>query len=382
MGRGPGVRAASKTSIQIDFRYRGARCRERVKLDPAAGTSRNFGKQLKARIEHEIALGTFDYAHHFPDSPRARKFAQNPSTVVTVGELLTDWLKSVRAQIEPETYGDYAEYVARTWRPLFGARPLSQLTLALVNDWIAGNTASRKRILNVLTPLRQAVRYACSPGIVLLKSDPLAGLEVIRPERVQEEDIIDPFTPAEVAGAAAQLDAQTANLVTLWAWTGLRQGEIFALTWPDVDFERKIARINKSRRAGRLKAVKTRAGVREIRLLPPALEALQRQREHTQLMRREVFLRPDTGEAWGPDKPFRLVWTAALAAAGVRYRFPRQLRHTFASWMLGSGENPLWVSKHMGHANPAITLNVYSRLIPDMYPDAGMRAVREIQAKK
>lgn len=381
MGRGSGVRAASKTSLQVDFLYLGSRCRERVKLDPTRATSVAYAKGLKARIEHEIALGTFDYAHHFPDSPRARKFAQNPATVVTVGELLTDWLKSVRAQLEPESYNDYAEYVKRTWRPLYGAKPLSQLTLALVNEWIAGNGASRKRILNVLTPLRQAVRYACGPAKKLLKADPLAGLEVKRPERVLE-DVIDPFTPAEIAGAAAKLDAQTANLVNLWAWTGLRQGEIFAIAWADVDLERKLLRVNKSRRGNRLKAVKTKAGVREVRLLPPALEALQRQREHTQLMRREVFLRPDTGQPWGPDKPFRLVWTAALAAAGVRYRFPRQLRHTFASWMLGSGENPLWVSRHMGHANPAITLKVYARLIPDMYPDAGMRAVREIQLQK
>jgi integrase len=89
-------------------------------------------------------------------------------------------------------------------------------------------------------------------------------------------------------------------------------------------------------------------------------------------------LDPDTDEPWAADKPFRVRWKAALEAAKVRYRFPRQLRHTFASWMLGASENPLWVSRHMGHANPAFTLKVYARLIPDMFPDAGMRAWREI----
>ncbi len=376
MGRGPGVRAASASSIQIDFRYRGVRCRERVKLDPMAGTSRNFGRQLKARIEHEIALGTFDYAHYFPDSQRARKFALNPASVVTVGELLTEWLKSVRAQLEPETYGDYAEYVARTWRPRFAALPLSDLTLARVNDWMAEQSSSRKRILNVLTPLRQAIRYACGPA-KLLKADPFAGLTVRRPATIPVE-IIDPFTPAEVSAAIARLEPQIANLVQFWAWTGLRQGEVFALTWADVDIEHRTARINKSRRGIRVKAPKTRAGIREIRLLPPAVEALQRQKAHTLLMHREVFLNPDTAQAWAADKPFRVKWTAALLAGGVRYRFPRQLRHTFASWMLGAGENPLWVSRHMGHANPAITLRVYARLIPDMFPEAGLVAYHKI----
>jgi integrase len=376
MGRGPGIRTASKTSIQIDFKYCGQRCRERVKVDPASSSSLKYAAGLKARIEHEIAIGTFDYAHHFPDSRRARKFARNPADTLTVGELLTEWLKTVRAELEPETYGDYAEYVAHTWRPRFGKLRLSDLTLARVNEWVSEQTTSVKRILNVLTPLRQALRYACGPG-KLLKSDPLAGLEVKRPDVVRE-DIIDPFAATEVAAAVAHLEAPIANMVQFWAWTGLRQGELFALTWADIDFERKIARINKSRRGTRTKAPKTKSGVRDIRLLPPALEALQRQKEHTLLKRRQVFLDPSTDEPWAADKPFRLKWTAALAAAGVRYRFPRQLRHTFASWMLGASENPLWVSKHMGHVNPAFTLKVYTRLIPDMFPDAGMRAWREI----
>lgn len=377
MGRGPGVRAASKTSLQVDFRYRGVRCRERIQLDPAKATSHNFVKQLKARIEHEIALGTFDYAHHFPTSPRARKLAHDPGSVTTWGELFTDWLRQVRPTLEPETYGDYAEYVARTWRPLLGSRPVSTPIRGLVNEWMAAKDASKKRILNVLTPLRQACRYATSQVPPLLKVDPLAELEVRRPNR-PVEDIIDPFTPQELTAAVDQLPTEMRNLVHFWAWTGLRQGELFALKWSDVDLERKTARIARSSRAGRLKATKTATGVRTVRLLPPALEALQRQRALTALKHREIFLRPATDEPWGADKPFRVIWKAALLAAGVRYRFPRQLRHTFASWMLGANENPLWVSRHMGHTNPAFTLKVYARLIPDMFPEAGMRAVREI----
>jgi integrase len=237
--------------------------------------------------------------------------------------------------------------------------------------------ASKKRLLNVLTPLRQSCRYATAQVPPLLKVDPLAEFEVQRPERVKD-DLIDPFTADEVAAIAAVLDPAEANLITVWAWVGPRQGELFALTWRDVDLERKTARISKSRRGGRLKATKTVNGERTVRLLPPALEALQRQRSLTLLKHREVFLRPGTDEPWGADKPFRIIFKAACERAGVRYRFPRQLRHTFASWMLGSSENPLWVSKHMGHSNPAFTLKVYARLIPDMYPDAGMRAVREI----
>jgi integrase len=208
----------------------------------------------------------------------------------------------------------------------------------------------------------------------VLKVDPIARLKVRRPDVVRE-DLIDPFTPAELDAIAAQLAPPIGNMVRFWAWTGLRQGELFGLTWADVDLERGVIRVTKALRDGRRKAPKTRQGTREIRLLQPAVEALKAQREHSQLVQREVFLNPERQEPWHADKPVRKLWAAACTAAKVRYRFPRQLRHTFASWMLSAGENPLWVSRVMGHTDPSLTLRVYSRFIPDVFPDAGARAI-------
>jgi integrase len=379
MGRRRCVRPASATSVLVDFRYRGVRCQERIKLDPTAATTAKYVEGLKARINFEIAAGTFDYARYFPRSKRARRFAARPGMVLTWGELFKEWLESIEKTVTPETYGDYAEFIANTWRPRLAGLKVSDPILPVVNQWLAGKVASKKRLLNVLTPLRQAARYAAGTA-KLLQEDPLAGLEVRRPDELSSEDVIDPFTPAEIDAIVAHLEPENANLVTWWAWSGPREGEAFALTWADVDLAQEKARISKSRRGGRLKVTKTASGNRIIKLLPPAVEALQRQRAYTLLKHREVFLRPGTDEPWGADKPFRLVWTAALAAAGVRYRFPRQLRHTFASWMLGGGENPLWVSQQLGHKNPAITLAVYARFIPGMWPDAGMRAYRGIMS--
>ena len=372
MGRGTGVRAASATSIEIDFRYRGVRCQEKIRLAP---TDRNiaFATKLRTTILHEIAVGTFDYGHHFPTSSRARKLARRPELAITVGELLTEWLKTVKAELEPETFADYSEYVENVWRKRFGSDRLGDLTHAKVMEWVGEQTTSKKRVLNVLTPLRQALRYAVEPAR-LLQADPLAKLTIKRPA-VIAEDVIDPFTPEEVAAIVQRLPAEVANAVTFWAWTGVRQGELFGLLWSDVDLERGVVRITRALRDGRQKAPKTQQGVRDIALLPAALDALKRQREHTQLARKQVFLNPETRTAWASDKVFRKVWTAAVAAAEVRYRFPRQLRHTFASWALGAGENPLWVSRVMGHTDPAFTMRVYSRYLPAMFPDAGALTV-------
>jgi integrase len=393
MGRGTrtGVRSASASSIAISFEYRGIRCREKIRLAPTAANLK-FGQNLKARIEHEIAIGTFDYAKHFPKSRHARKLARTPSQTITVGELLTEWLRDVSKELEPETYGDYAEYIARTWRPLFGKERLSDLTVDRIHEWIAAQTTSKKRILNVLTPLRQALRYAVHPR-ELLPADPIGVLRIKRRAIAHKKVEVDAFSAVEIDAVLAKLEPALANMCQFWVWTGLREGELVALTWADIDFEQGVATVNKAARGARRKATKTRAGNREVKLLPPALEALQRQKPLTRLLHKEIFLNPGSpgmwgrntravNQPWGNDKAIRLRWAAACTAAGVRYRFPRQLRHTYATWMLMSREDPLWVSRQLGHENVAVTLKHYAKYIPSMNPNAGMGAYALIVGSK
>jgi integrase len=65
------------------------------------------------------------------------------------------------------------------------------------------------------------------------------------------------------------------------------------------------------------------------------------------------------------DDSFRnYVWSAILRRAGLRYRKPHTLRHTFASLRIEGGESLKYVQEQLGHHSPAFTLAVYGHLIP------------------
>jgi integrase len=388
MGRGPGVRAASASSVQIDFRFAGVRCREKISLCPTPANLK-YAAKLKARIEHEILLGQFDYAKHFPTSPRAKLLSVNRSGQYTMRQVLNHWLDTVERQLERETFEEYATIIRNVWIPKYGDWAVGDFTGNVARAWVAEQTCSRKRILNILTPLRQALTLAVQEEI--LRSYPLANLKVIRPDGVKNDRDVDPLSPSEFAAVAATMRPEIANAMTFWVWTGLREGELVALQWPDIDMDRSVARITKASRGNRVKAPKTRKGNRDAPLLQPALEALRRQQAHTRLMGKAVFLnpewRPRAGSRWAIPKPgpwtekaLRNAWQAGCVAAGVRYRPVKQLRHTFASWMLSAGEQLMWVSKAMGHNDPSITQRVYARFIPEAFPDAGSRAVAAVAA--
>ena len=59
--------------LYLDFRYKGLRCREQTKLTDTPANRQKLAKVL-AMLEQQIKTGTFDYGHHFPDSPRIEHF--------------------------------------------------------------------------------------------------------------------------------------------------------------------------------------------------------------------------------------------------------------------------------------------------------------------
>jgi len=154
----------------------------------------------------------------------------------------------------------------------------------------------------------------------------------------------------------------------LWAYTGLRTGELVALRWPRVDFEAGTIRIVETTTERKDKArPKTAAGVRTIPLLPGAREALELMRAYTHLGGDRVTVNPRStrrDHAWD-DKTLAKVWRAAHKDTGIAYRNPYQLRHTFASQLLSQGESLAYIAKLLGHKTVEIVTRNYARFVEE-----------------
>lgn len=386
MGRdGSGVKAASETSIEITFTYRGQRCRERIKLAPTPANLKRAA-QHRAAILDAIAKGTFDYRITFPDSPRAVLFVERKGEVLTVDRYLDQWLERQRAHLKASTYDGYRKTIVHHLAPGLGKHLLSDLKRAMVKDWCASLTISNKTLRNRLSVLRAALGDAVQDD--LIETNPLYGWQFKTKEAPSDDDDVDPFSAAEQQAILGKLTGQEKNFFQFAFWTGMRTSELIALQWGDVDWQRGMVQVRRALTRAAIaeksegETPKTRSGKRELKLLAPALAALKDQKAYTFVGGERIFVNPRTGKRWSGDLVIREAWKRSLKLAQVRYRRPYQTRHTYASMMLTAGESPMWVAQQMGHRDWTMIARVYGKWIKDAQPEAGNKAVAMFGRRK
>lgn len=152
-------------------------------------------------------------------------------------------------------------------------------------------------------------------------------------------------------------------LFNLLYYTGLRIGELLALTWGDIDLDNKIIHITKSTQRIKGQNIvttpKTAKGIRDVVMFDYLADILSK-------YKRGIY-KPQNN-----DKLFELTKTAArsmlkkhAAAAGVKAIRMHDLRHSHASLLIEMGIPPLLIAERLGHENVQTTLNVYSHLYPN-----------------
>ncbi|WP_241521244.1 tyrosine-type recombinase/integrase [Kineobactrum sediminis] len=268
------------------------------------------------------------------------------------------WIKSNQRSWAHSTTRDYISLIKTHLIPNFGHLKMSQLERRHIQDWIDSQTVSAKRINNALTPLRMIFKEAFLDGHI--NDNIMARIKNLKIKTREAK----PFSTDEIAAILTQLSGQERDVIELCFFTGLRTSELIALTWDDVDFPNQRINVTKAKVRGRLKEPKTSAGRRQVELCERSQHLLLSMRNPVNYSD-NLFIDPKSGVGWASDQPLRKrVWIPALKRAGVTYREPYQMRHTYASQMLSSGKNPLWVAMQLGHSDWGMIRKIYGRWIP------------------
>ncbi|PDW64961.1 integrase [Helicobacter pylori] len=172
---------------------------------------------------------------------------------------------------------------------------------------------------------------------------------------------IEPFNLEEVKTLIENAPSLRLKAFLVVAFfTGMRTGEQLALLWEDIDFKEKTITINKSlNELGEITSPKNKPSIRVVDLLEPVEKILKELKESEPASKKFVFI----------DMPkrssiFQRHFKNLLKALNLKDRKLYTTRHTFASLMLSQGEEPMWVSKTLGHKDLNTTYSTYSHYIP------------------
>lgn len=310
---------------------------------------------------------------------RSHALPERGAERITVAAHLDRWLTARRAELLPERqWRNHERNVGLHLVPALGRLALVDLRASHLRELYGQlvRTRAAQTVRHVHTTIRQALDLAVSDGLLARNvarsvTPPRLVRRAVRALTAQEQRLL--LAHAEAAGD---------DLLPLWLValrTGLRQGELLGLRWPDVDLTRGTLTVQRTLvRVHGLAPLwkdyaKSAAGMRTIHLPASALEALRRQREQQKHERDALGTKY---AAWGlvfastggvpfsganVGRRFRRRAAAAGIAGDVRFH---DLRHTAISSYLVAGVPLAEVAQIAGHSSPAVTASIYAHFVP------------------
>ena len=295
----------------------------------------------------------------------------------------TEWSMRWLASLErkPSTVGSYRSTVAHA-RDAFGGRRVRRLgpeDIARFNRLLRERGCSpstRAKHLRVLGACLQAAiyyRYA--------ETNPVRELPPAQRPRPERKEAAY-FENDELPRLFAHLQDEPYRTLCLVALkTGMRQGELLALRWNDVDLENAIVQVRRSFTSGAVGTPKNRER-RDVDLISDVVKLLTRMHAIRASDDGEalIFHTGDSLRFISPTIVLRRQLYPALEAAGIARVGPTQenrtfhsFRHTFAKRALEKGAQITWLSRHLGHSSLKVTTDIYGHW---------ERAERKLQAAK
>jgi integrase len=317
----------------------------------------------------------------FATRTEAKRWRSDAQAALRRGELSADrgpmlkdalaaWIASLEAGHERNRSGDpykpsairgYRHTLERRVIPVLGDRRVREVKPEHVHRWIEGLVRADlapATIDSALTPLRAFYKRACARGDATVNPTQSVLKPAVRsaPKRV-----------VSVKESKAMIAALSPSDRPLWAvafYAGLRRSELIGLRWEDVDLAGGAIRVRRGwDMVEGAVAPKSLKGRRKIPMAAVLRDHLDEHRVQSGGEGR-VF----ASQAWveKANDRARKVWKEAELPTLTMHT----ARHTFASMMIAAGVNAKALSTYMGHANIAVTFDLYGHLMPGAESEA------------
>ena len=283
---------------------------------------------------------------------------------MTLREYIAHWQEAYdRHQSRPTTYAAHNYVFKNHILPGLGDIPLSELTSEMVGEFLeerrrfgnhrpGSSGLGEETMRHIHRLLQQCLDQAIRDG--LLTENPAKAFHY-RKSMTVKANIMTPLEMEDYLDAAERLGYLPMFMLALTA--GLRQGELIALKWSDLDIESRTLTIAENRAVVRRELVEYGDQTRTIALTPEVIDLLimeHAKHPNSPLM----FMHPATQRTYSPQM-VRRMHNEIIKEAGLDHIRFTDLRHTCAVLSLRNGVDTKELAQMLGHYRPTITRQNY-----------------------
>ena len=288
---------------------------------------------------------------------------------MTLREYIAHWQEAYdRHQSRPTTYAAHNYVFKNHILPGLGDIPLSELTSEMVGEFLeerrrfgnhrpGSSGLGEETMRHIHRLLQQCLDQAIRDG--LLTENPAKAFHY-RKSMTVKANIMTPLEMEDYLDAAERLGYLPMFMLALTA--GLRQGELIALKWSDLDIESRTLTIAENRAVVRRELVEYGDQTRTIALTPEVIDLLimeHAKHPNSPLM----FMHPATQRTYSPQM-VRRMHNEIIKEAGLDHIRFTDLRHTCAVLSLRNGMETKELARMLGHYRPSITRQDYEPYLP------------------
>ncbi len=296
----------------------------------------------------------------------------NTANTITISVLWNEYTKYRRNKVKASTLYSNRLIASKYILPAFGNRETKTITVSDISKWqeeLLKTGLSIQRVNSICLIFSQLFDFGKT--FYSLTDNPVKKIGSIKDQSIKVQKI-DIWTKEEFELFIDKVNSvQYKTLFYTLYYTGMRIGEVLALTFEDVDLDNKIIYVNKTLSFGdenkkgyMVTAPKTRNGNRKIDLSSRFISIIN---DYLQYIKSNHIKYDDKDFLFGISKPLPKttigrIKNNACKEAGVKQIRIHDFRHTHASMLIEKGVDPLYVKERLGHDDISTTLNTYSHL--------------------
>ena len=329
-----------------------------------------------ARVNRSEIIGTLA---EFPTRRIAQRIVESklrpinlgvyrPKTTLTFREFVeTQWKPNMLPTFKLSTRRGYFYQLRKYLIPFFGDHNLAEINRQMIQGFVAqmGKQLAPKTVClakNLLSKLfSTAIEWS------YLEQNPASGVRL--PALIVQRERIA-LSPEQVRKLIEGLPEPSKSMALVAVLTGFRRGELFALRWSAVDFERKLVHVRESVYEGQFTTPKTRSSVRTIAMCEALEETLRLLRASNAAPSDLVFV-SQKETPLRPENVLKRIIHPACKRLGLPKVGWHDLRHTSATLL--HQHEPLRVTQSiLGHSDLQTTLG-YTHVLPGWQREAMKR---------